>query len=122
MKKASGHPRVFRKRLDHLLLSQLWICVTTSAEFAQYWQQGGVSASAVTHTQCEDKTFGQWPDVKKGSKEAAFLTEIFQEVQRLDSYFATLMKPPSNCLRHLEYRLSEEEKVNAIMSPVLCQQ
>ena len=56
---------------------------------AQYWQQVGVSASART---VREKTFGQRPGVKKGSKEATSLqekhqgqTEILQEVQGLDS-------------------------------------
>jgi len=34
----------------------------------------------------------------------------------------SLMKHPSDCLEHLENRLSREENVNATMSPVSCQQ
>ncbi|ROL50449.1 hypothetical protein DPX16_21016 [Anabarilius grahami] len=71
-----------------LLRSQLWNRVTISAELAQYWQQ--VGECICTHS--EAKTFGQWPGVKKGSKEATSLqenhqgkTEILQALQGMDS-------------------------------------
>ena len=45
VKKASGRPRKSSKRQDRLLkLIQLQDRGTTSAEFAQEWQQAGVSA------------------------------------------------------------------------------
>jgi len=53
----------------------------------------------VTHAHCEDKTFGQQPDVRKGSSETTSLrekhqgqTEILQEVQGLDSRKVTFPK------------------------------
>jgi hypothetical protein len=63
---------------------------TTSTDLAQEWQQAGVSASArIPHG--EAKTFGGWPGVKKGSKEATSFqekhqgqTDILQKVQGLD--------------------------------------
>ena len=49
VKKASGNPKKFSKRQDHLLkLIQLRDRGTTSTELAQEWQQAGVSASART--------------------------------------------------------------------------
>ena len=83
--KASGRPRKSSKHQDRLLkLIQLRDQGTTSTERAQEWQQAGVSAA-------EAKTFGGWPGVKKGSKEATSLqekhqrqTDILQKVQGLD--------------------------------------
>uniref|UniRef100_A0A9J7XPV6 Transposase Tc1-like domain-containing protein n=1 Tax=Cyprinus carpio carpio TaxID=630221 RepID=A0A9J7XPV6_CYPCA len=67
VKKASGSPRKSSKRQDRLLKRiQLRDRSATSAELAQEWQQAGVSTSART-------TFGRWPGVKKGSKEATSL-------------------------------------------------
>ena len=87
VKKASGRPRKSSQRQDRLLkLIQLRDQGTTSTEFAQEWQQAGVSASARTV-----RAFGGWPVVKKGSKEATSLqekhqgqTDIQQKLQGLD--------------------------------------
>ena len=89
VKKASGRQRKSSKHQDRLLkLIQLWDRGTASTELAQEWQQAGVSASA--HT-VRRRTFGGWPGVKKGSKEATSLqekhqghTDILQKVQGLD--------------------------------------
>ena len=89
MKDASGRPRKSSKCQDRLLkLIQLRDRGTTSKELAHEWQQAGVSASACTMRQ---NTFGGWPGVKKGSKEATSLqekhqgqTDILQKVQGLN--------------------------------------
>ena len=85
-------------------------------------------------THSEAKTFGGWPGVKKGSKEATSLqekhqgqTDILQKgtgigLLRTGVKSFSLMNPLSDCLGHPEKSLSGEDKVSATISPVSCQQ
>ena len=75
VKKASVRPRKSSKSQDRVLkLIQLRDLGTTSTELAQEWQQAG--ECICSHS--EAKTFGGWPGVKKGSKEATSLQEKHQ--------------------------------------------
>ncbi|ROL53470.1 hypothetical protein DPX16_20009 [Anabarilius grahami] len=85
-------------------------------------------------THSEAKTFGRWPGVKKGSKEATSLQKkhqgqidllqkcIVNGLLRTGAKSYSPMKLLSDCLGHLEKGLSGEEKVSATISPVSCQQ
>jgi len=86
-------------------------------------QPTGIFECICTHS--EVKVLGQRLGVEKSSKEATFLqekhqgkTDILQEVRIGQQKVFSLMKPPSDCVGHLENRLPGEEKV----SPVSCQQ
>ena len=128
VKKSSGRPRVSSKLQDRLLLrSQLQNRVSTRAELAQECQQVGVRASARTvrprlldnglvSRRAAKKPLLSPRKTSKTDWNSAGSTRIVQ--QKTGAKLFSLMKLPSNCLGHLE----KEEKVNATMSPVMCQQ
>ena len=98
---------------------------------AQHWQQEGVGASAHTarprrldndlvSRRAAKKPLLSNKNIKRWTEIPAVSTIIGQ--QKTGAKLLYLMKNHSDCLEHLEYRLSREEKVNATMSPVSCQQ